>query len=115
MPAVTPEPTPEPAPVDTSVSLKVYDPSGSIEVTQTYAPRLDTLEGKTIGFVADLAWEDDRTFAIIQKYLEDTYHCTVYGYDNWPAGIDAITKVNNGIAALMQEKGIDAAIIGNAG
>lgn len=106
---------PDPAPAPSTITLEVYDPSGSIEVTQTFTPRLDTLEGKTIGFVADEAWEDDRTFAMIKDYLEKTYHCTVYWYDNWPKGIADITKVNNGIAEKMKAVGVDAAIIGNAG
>ena len=63
---VTPEPatpaTPEP------VKFKVYDPSGAMQITQMFAPRLDTLEGKTIAFVADDSWEDARMFPIIKQH-----------------------------------------------
>ena len=112
------EPTPEPTPTPTvpeKVSFKVYDPSGAMQITQMFAPRLDSLEGKVIAFVADDSWEDARMFPIIKKYLEDKYHCTVFEKDNWPSGVDNLTKDNNGIPELLHEKGVEGVIVGNAG
>ena len=37
--------------------IEFYDPSGALEVTQTHAPRLDTLAGKRIGFVSNEQWQ----------------------------------------------------------
>ena len=37
-------------------ALEVFDPSGSSEVTQLHAPRLDSLDGKTIGFISNDMW-----------------------------------------------------------
>ena len=98
------------------VEISVYDPTGSIEITQTFAPRLDALEGKTIAFVSDDAWEDDRTFALIGELFAEKYpSVTVLTQDNFIHGIEAITKANNGLPEAMQEKGVDAVIVGNAG
>lgn len=97
------------------VKLNVYNPTGDLQITQLFAPRLDTLEGKTIAFISDDAWEDARTFPIIQKYLEDTYHCTVYSYENFTHGVEFITPDDNGIPEALKEKGVDAVIVGNAG
>lgn len=56
-----------------SVELTVYDPTGSIEITQTFAPRLDSLDNKTIAFVGDDMWEEDRTFPLIKQLMEQKY------------------------------------------
>lgn len=109
------EPEPTPAPADTTVSLEVYDPTGSMAISQLFTPRLDTLEGKTIGFVSDDLWEDARTFPVIKEYLEKTYHCTVIDQYNFPQGVEALTAANNGIPEMLKEHGCDAAIVGNAG
>ena len=109
------EPTPEPA-KPTTYEMKVYDPTGSIAITQLHTARLDTLEGKTIGFVSDDAWEDDRTFALIKELFAEQYpSVTIITQDNFTHGIEAITKTGNGIAPKMKELGVDAAIVGNAG
>ena len=94
----------------------VYDPTGSIEITQVYAPRLDSLEGKTIAFISDDAWEDDRTFDLIKDLFAEKYPTTtILMQDNFPHGIDSITRENNGIPELLKEQNVDAAIVGNAG
>ena len=107
---------PAPAPAPEKYEMKVYDPTGSIEITQLHTARLDTLDGKTIGFVSDDAWEDDRTFAEIKRLIERDYPTvTVLTQDNFTHGIEAITKANNGVAEQMKALGVDAAIVGNAG
>ena len=109
------EPTPEPA-KPTTYEMKVYDPTGSIAITQLHTARLDTLEGKTIGFVSDDAWEDDRTFALIKELFAEQYpSVTIITQDHFTHGIEAITKANNGVAEQMKALGVDAAIVGNAG
>lgn len=99
-----------------SVELSLYNPTGSVEITQTYAPRLDTLDGKTIAFLADGLWEDDRTFEVIGDYLAEHYPTTtVINWTEFPSGIDALTKEDNPIIGMLQAKGVDAVIPGNAG
>lgn len=94
----------------------VYDPTGSVEITQTYAPRLDTVDGKTIAFASDGMWADDRTFELItQLFAEKHPTTTIIREDNFPIGIDALTKADNPIVGMMQDLHVDAAIIGNAG
>ena len=106
--------TPQPAAPE-RVSITVYDPTGAMEITQQFSPRLDTLEGKTIAFVADDEWEDHRTFPMIKEHLESVYHCTVLDYTNWPYGIAEITRADRGIPDMLHAAGADAAIVGNAG
>lgn len=98
------------------VKISVYDPSGSVAITQSFAPRLDSLDDKTIAFVGNSMWEEERTFAEIERLLKEKYPTvTVIGQDNFPRHTQEITVENNGIAEKMQELGVDAAIVGNAG
>lgn len=111
-----PAPAPEPVPAPAGVELEVFDPTGSVEIKYTFAPRLDTFDNKTIGFVSDDSWEIERMLPIIKKYLTDNYqNVTIVDETNFIHGIDAITKANNGIAGKMVEFGVDAVIVGNAG
>ena len=105
----------EAEPQPQTYKLEVYSPAGVVAITQHFVERLGSLEGKTIGFVSNGAWEEDRTFAAIQKYLEDVYHCTVIDAHQVPFGKDEITKDNNGVLEAMQALGVEAAIVGNAG
>ena len=107
----------EPAePVPTGITLKVYDPTGSVEVTQTFAPRLDTLDGKTIAFLGNGMWEEERCFDLLEKLMKETYPTTtIITADNFPRKSDKLTPEKNGIAEMMQERGVDGVIVGNAG
>ena len=94
----------------------VYDPTGVVEVSQHFTARLDGIDGKTIAFVCDSLWEDDRTFALIKEILETKYTgVTVIDQYNFPTSVQEITVENNGIAEKMKEMGVDGAILGNAG
>mgnify|MGYP001170054068 CR=1 FL=1 len=97
-------------------SLSVYDPTGSIEIVNLHAPRLDTLDGKTIAFIADDAWEDDRTFPEFGRLFAEKYPNTkIMTQDNFIHGIDALTMEKNGVPEQLQAAHVDAAIVGNAG
>lgn len=97
-------------------SLTVYDPTGSTEIVNLHAPRLDTLDGKTIAFISDDAWEDDRTFSEIGRLLAEKFPNTkVITQENFIHGIDALTLENNGVPEQLKEANVDAAIVGNAG
>ncbi|MFC2001947.1 hypothetical protein ACFLUZ_05565 [Chloroflexota bacterium] len=99
---------PEPA-----VILEVYDPTGRVEVTQVHAPRLDTLEGKTICELSSEQWGTWRTFPEIRKHLQELFPtATFIPYTEFPKGTAGIDS--NNIADIVAEKGCDAVIIGNA-
>lgn len=101
---------------DTSVTLNMIDPTGSVEIKYEFAPRLDTLDGKTIAFIADDLWEDDRTFPLLEQLFNQKYPSTkILREDNFPRGINIITQTNSGIAEALQAAGVDAVITGNAG
>ena len=97
------------------VKITVFDPTGAMEITQTYSPRLDTLEGKTIAFLTDAMWRYDASFPVIKDYLETKYHCTIINYDNFPMGTTALSDTKSGIPDMVKAAGADAAIVGNAG
>ena len=91
------------------VVLEVYDPTGSIEVTQLHAPRLPDLNGRTICELGNGKWEDHRIFPVVRELLKKRYPDIkiipftefTYGYD-----IDDDT-----VAAMVKAKGGEAAII----
>ncbi|MFC1986561.1 hypothetical protein ACFLWC_06195 [Chloroflexota bacterium] len=93
-------------------SIEVYNPTGTIEITQLYAPRLADLNGKTICELSNFTWEDQRTFPLIRKLLKKqfpdvkivpfTEFQDIYGTE-----ADALSKA-------LREKGCDGAIVGNA-
>ena len=108
--------TQQPAQQDERVTLTVYDPSGNIEVTQEFAPRLDSLDGKTIAFLGNDMWEEQRTFEELGKLMAKAYPNTkIITQENFPRHSDQLTQANNGIAETMKELGVDAVIVGNAG
>lgn len=80
-----------------------------------YAPRLEGLRGRVIGFVGNGAYEEERTFAVIRAYLEDEWSCTVIDQTHFARGQGIIAKENNGVAETMAGYGVEAAVLGNAG
>ena len=55
------------------VKIEVYDPTGAIEVTQLFAPRLSDLHGKTICELSNDTWEATRSLAAIRELLESFF------------------------------------------
>ena len=93
--------------------LEIYDPSGAIEITQPHAPRLDTLEGKRIGFVSNEQWQAFRTLPLLKKLFEQDYpDIEVLPIDAFPQGNALIGDEET--ARLVKQSGVDAVIIGNA-
>ena len=111
----TPEPT-TPEVVDTSVTLKVYDPTGAVAITSEFSPRLDKIDGKTIAFVSDDEWEAPRIFDLLEQLITEKYsNVTILREDNFAQGVVALTKDNNGVPEVLHSLGADAVIIGVAG
>jgi len=112
VPAPTTAPVPAAAPAP--VTLKVYDPTGAIEVTQLFAPRLADLNGKTICEVSDVSWEAARTFTQIRQLLQKQFPTAKFvTWDQFPSGNPEADDAKLG--DLAKAKGCQAAIVGNAG
>ena len=55
------------------VKLEFYDPSGTMEIAQSHAPRLASLEGKRIGIVSNDQWQAYRMLPMIKGWLEEDF------------------------------------------
>ena len=99
------------------VSLEVCDPTGGVEVTQLFSPRLPDLDGKVICELSNRMWEAPRTFPFLRELLKKKYpNTTIIPYEETPF-FDERTSVKDlaEIARIVKEKGVQGAIIGNAG
>ena len=95
------------------VTLEFHDPSGTLEVTQPFAPRLDTLAGKRIGFVSNEQWQAYRMLPALKAMLEEDFPgVEVLPLDSFPQGNALIGTEET--AALVKKSGVDAVIVGNA-
>ena len=95
------------------VKLEFHDPSGALEVTQPFAPRLKSLESKRIGFVSNEQWQAYRMLPLLKEMLEkDIPGIQVLPIDAFPQGNGLIG--NEETAALVGKSGVDAVIVGNA-
>ena len=95
------------------VTLEFHDPSGALEVTQPFAPRLDTLAGKRIGFVSNEQWQAYRMLPQLKSMLEQDFPgIEVLPVDAFPQGNALIGTEET--ARRVKESGVDAVIVGNA-
>jgi hypothetical protein len=93
--------------------LEFYDPSGVLEVTQPFAPRLASLEGKRIGFVSNEQWQAYRMLPLLKEMLEQDFPgVEVLPIDAYPQGNVLIGTEET--ARLVRQSGVDAIIVGNA-
>ncbi len=92
--------------------LEVYDPTGTIEMTEFYAPRLADLNGKTICELSIRMWEDSRTFPLMRELLQKRFpDVKIIPYTEFPDAYDIEADV---LSKMLREKGCDGAIVGNA-
>ncbi len=95
------------------VTLEFHDPSGTLEITQPFAHRLDTLDGKRIGFVSNDQWQAYRMLPMLKQMLEEDFRgVEVLAVDAFPQGNARIGTDET--AALVKKSGVDAVIVGNA-
>jgi hypothetical protein len=95
------------------VTLEFHDPSGTLEVTQPFAARLDTLEGKRIGIVTNDQWQAYRMMPKLKSMLEGDFKgVEVLPVDAYPQGNLLIGTEET--AKAVKKSGVDAVIIGNA-
>jgi hypothetical protein len=98
----------------TAVELNLYNPSGAREVTKLFAPRLDTLAGKTICELSNNGWQAHRTFPLVRELLKRQFPTVkIIPFTEFPSGTDEI-QTKKTIEALKKIK-CDAVITGNAG
>ena len=93
--------------------MEVHDPTGAMEITEVHAPRLDTLDGKTICELSNDTWQAHRVLPEIRRLLQGRFPTAKFiPYTEFPtgnAGIDTETA-----AELVARTGAHAVIIGNA-
>jgi hypothetical protein len=88
---------------------------------QGIAPRLETLEGKTVGEVYNHHFKGDQMFALYRQLLQRRYPgVRIVPYTELPAsyvGGDPATqrRIAQEVAAQAKKKGVDALIAGNGG
>ena len=94
-------------------TLEVFDPSGATEVLRLHAPRLDSLEGKKIGFISNDEWQAHRMLPLIADAIKEKFNNTeVIPFSEFPVGNSEIQLDKT--VQRAKELGIDAAVIGNA-
>lgn len=95
------------------MKLEFHDPSGALEVSVPFAPRVDTLAGKRIGFVSNEQWQAFRMLPLLKSTIEaDFPGAEVLPIDAFPQGNLLIPTEET--AALVRQSGVDAVIVGNA-
>ena len=95
------------------VKVEFYEPSGALEVTQPFAPRLKSLEGKRIGFVSNEQWQAYRMLPLLKGLLEKDFPgIQVLPIDAYPQGNALIGEEQT--AAMVKKSGVDGVIVGNA-
>ena len=95
------------------VNLEFFDPSGSIEVTQPHAPRLNQIAGKRIGVVTNEQWQAYRTLPLLKQFFEQDHPgVEVLPIETFPQGNALIGEEST--AKLVKQSGVDAVIVGNA-
>ena len=93
--------------------LKVYDPTGAMEITEVHAPRLDTLEGKVICELSNDTWQAHRVLPEVRRLLRERFPTAKFiPYTEVPLGNDGIDGEK--AADLVARAGAHAVIIGNA-
>ena len=96
------------------ITMDVYNPCGFVEIINSHAPRLDRLNGKTIGELSNGGYEADRTFTLIRRLLQERFpDVTVIPYTEFPVGMAEIDAEN--IEKLVIARGCDGVIVGNGG
>jgi hypothetical protein len=95
------------------VELEFYDPSGCLEITQSYAPRLASLAGKRVGILSGEQWQAHRTLPLLKSLMEaDFPDIEILPIDRFPSGEHAVGA--DSTVQQVRESGVDAMIIGNA-
>jgi hypothetical protein len=94
-------------------TLEIFDPSGATEITRLHAPRLLSLEGKTVAMLSDDMWQAHRMLPMLRELLGARFaNVTILPETEFPMGNSAIDRDET--ADMFVAKGVDAVIVGNA-
>ena len=94
-------------------TLQVLDPSGATEISELHAARLDSLDGKTIGFVSNDMWQAHRMLPLVRQWLRANYSdIELLDEHEFPIG-NTLMDTEDTVEQLLA-RGVDAVIIGNA-
>jgi hypothetical protein len=95
------------------VELEFYDPSGCLEITEQFATRLPSLEGKRIGFLSGDQWQAHRTLPMLKALMESDFPgIEVLPIDRFPQGEHAVGA--DSTIRQVKDSDVDGMIIGNA-
>jgi hypothetical protein len=102
------------------VKLEVSSPVCEVAINQGNAPRLDTLNGKTIGEVWTTGhYGADRTFPIIRRILQERFpEVKFVPYTEFKIGKPKISErwePLDKVGEILKAKGCDAVLLGNGG
>mgnify|MGYP001563382300 CR=1 FL=1 len=93
--------------------LNMYNPTGAVEVTQSFAARLPDLNGKTICELSHGSFQSHRTFPVIRELLQKRFPTLrIIPYTEF--GVGRAEMESEQTMARVVEKGCDAVITGNA-
>jgi len=96
-----------------TIKLAILNPSSEIEILYNRGERLETLRGKTIGFLTNNEWQAHRTLPVIRDWiLENFSDVKVLPINCFPSGNSNIATQET--IALVVEAKVDAIIMGNA-
>jgi hypothetical protein len=96
------------------VAFEVYSPTGAIEITQLFSPRLSNLDGKVICELSNDSWETHRTFPAIRDHLQRRFPTAkIIPYTEFPQGKMELENAED-IGDMILKKGGQAVIVGNA-
>ena len=95
------------------VKLEFHDPSGTLDASRPYAPRLSSLAGKRIGMLSNGQWQAFRMLPMLKTMLEaDFPGIEVLSEENYPQGNTKIGTAE--VVQQVKDSGVDAVIVGNA-
>jgi hypothetical protein len=106
--------------VKVPAEYEAVSPLGTTTATMiTQAPRLSTLQGKTICEISNHGFKSEVTFPVIEALLKKQYSdIKIVPYSEFPDafGLSVNTKAQEkDLLALIKEKGCDAILGGNGG
>ena len=94
-------------------TLQVLAPTGATEIRAIHAPRLPSLEGKSIAFLSNDMWQAHRTLPLIQELLKGRFPTVqILPHQDFPQGNAQID--DDATIEKVLSKGAQAAVIGNA-
>jgi len=111
-----------PATKEVSPVYRVVRPTGDVVHPMiTQAPRLDTLEGKTICLTSNQGFKSHVTFPVIEKLLRQKYpNLKIIPPEEMPRAVKppaegAKDPATEAMTAALRQKGCQAVISGNGG